>query len=75
MAFHATFPDLPGCRATAATFDAAHIAAGKALGYCLATMEDAGDAIPEPSTLSAVVGGVKTNIAEPFSILVREDAA
>jgi predicted RNase H-like HicB family nuclease len=72
MAFRATFPDLPGCQATAATFDAARVAAGKALARRLAAIETAGDAIPEPSALAAVVGGEDEHCGA--AILVREDA-
>jgi predicted RNase H-like HicB family nuclease len=73
MAFHATFPDLPGCLATAATFDAARVAAGKALARRLAAIETAGDAIPKPSTLAVVVGGEDEHCGA--AILVREDAS
>ena len=72
MAFHATFPDLPGCVATAATFDAARAAAGKALACRLADMEKAGGAIPAPSTLAAIVGGRDEHCGA--AILIREDA-
>ena len=71
MAFHATFPDLPGCVVAAATFDGARAAAGKALARCLAEMESAGDAIPKPSTLAAIVGGEDEHCGA--AILVRED--
>jgi predicted RNase H-like HicB family nuclease len=71
MAFHATFPDLPGCVAMAPTFDAARGAAGRALACRLANMERAGDAVPEPSTLAAIVSGEDEHCGA--AILVRED--
>jgi predicted RNase H-like HicB family nuclease len=70
MAFRATFPDLPGCVATAATFDGARAAAGKALARRLATMRCAGDSIPKPSTLETIVGGEDEHCGA--AILVRE---
>jgi predicted RNase H-like HicB family nuclease len=70
MTFHATFPDLPGCVATAATFDGARGAAGKALTRCLDDRKRAGDAIPEPSTLETIVGGEDEHCGA--AILVRE---
>ena len=72
MAFHATFPDLPGCFAAAATFDGARAAAGKALARRLADMEKSGDAIPKPSALATIVGGEDEHCGA--AILVREDA-
>jgi predicted RNase H-like HicB family nuclease len=70
MTFHATFPDLPGCAATAATFDGARGAAGKALTRCLDDMKRAGDSIPEPSTLETIIGGEDEHCGA--AILVRE---
>jgi predicted RNase H-like HicB family nuclease len=57
MDFSVRFPDLPGCVATAATFEKARAVAGKALASHLSNLDEAGDPIPQPSTLEAVVGG------------------
>jgi predicted RNase H-like HicB family nuclease len=71
MAFHATFPDLPGCVATAATFDEARAAAGKSLARRLANMRRVGDSIPRPSPLKAIVAGEDEHCGA--AILVREE--
>jgi predicted RNase H-like HicB family nuclease len=70
MAFHASFPDLPGCAATAATFHGARVGAGRALARCLDHMKRAGDSIPEPSTLETIIGGEDEHCGA--AILVRE---
>jgi len=70
MAFHAAFPDLPGCVATAATFDGARALAGMALTRRLINMKRAGDSIPKPSTLETIVGGEDEHCGA--AILVRE---
>ncbi|WP_158814181.1 type II toxin-antitoxin system HicB family antitoxin [Methylocapsa sp. S129] len=70
MDFSATFPDLPGCVATAATFEEARAAAQKALADHLAVLEQDGVSIPEPSTLEAVVGGEDRHCGA--AILIRE---
>jgi predicted RNase H-like HicB family nuclease len=70
MDFSVRFPDLPGCVATAATFEEARAMAGEVLAHHLAAMERDGDLIPRPSTLATVVGGEDKNCGA--AILVRE---
>jgi predicted RNase H-like HicB family nuclease len=70
MKFDVTFPDLPGCVATAPTFDAARTSARMTLADHLATLERRGDPIPEPSTLETVVGGEDIHCGA--AILVQE---
>ena len=55
MDFSATFPDLPGCVAAAATLEEARTLAGEALASRLADMQRDGDPIPEPSSLETIV--------------------
>jgi predicted RNase H-like HicB family nuclease len=55
MDFSVTFPDLPGCVASAATLEEARTLAGEALAIRLADMQRDGDLIPEPSSLETIV--------------------
>jgi predicted RNase H-like HicB family nuclease len=57
MAFSASFPDLPGCVATGATFEEARAAAERALAARLAEFERHGEAAPRASSLEAIVNG------------------
>lgn len=70
MDFSVAFPDLPGCVATAPTFEQARAAAGEALAHHLKALERDGEPIPEPSTLKAVVGGEDRHCGA--AILVEE---
>ena len=51
--FSAYVPDLPGCVATGATRDECEREMRDAIGFHLEGLRDAGEAIPEPSQLSA----------------------
>jgi predicted RNase H-like HicB family nuclease len=73
MDFRVTFPDLPGCVATVATFEEARAAAREALSDHLARMERVGERIPEPSPLAAIVGGEDEHCGA--AILIRESEA
>jgi predicted RNase H-like HicB family nuclease len=70
MKFGVTFPDLPGCAATAPTFEEARAIAGETLAHHLANLEHDGDPIPTPSTLKAIVGGEDSHCGA--AILVQE---
>jgi predicted RNase H-like HicB family nuclease len=70
MNFDATFPDLPGCVASRATFVAARAAAGEALADHLAQMERDRRRIPTPSALETIVSGEDSHCGA--AILVQE---
>jgi predicted RNase H-like HicB family nuclease len=70
MDFSVTFPDLPGCVATAATFEKARAIAGEALASHLVDMERNGEPVPEASTLQAIVDGEDSHCGA--AILVQE---
>ena len=53
--FGVSFPDLPGCVTAGATLDEARDMAAEALALHLEGMAEDGDAIPEPSSLEAVM--------------------
>lgn len=53
--FGIVFPDMPGCIASAATFDEASDAAADALAVHLDEMERSGVAIPVPSSFTNVL--------------------
>jgi predicted RNase H-like HicB family nuclease len=72
MTFSVTFPDLPGCVATATTIEEARAAAARVLARRLADMKRTGDPIPAPSTLEVIVGGEDEHCGS--AILVREAA-
>ena len=50
-----SFPDLPGCISAGATLDEAHAMAAEALAFHLDGLIADGDAIPEPSSLEAIM--------------------
>ena len=50
-----SFPDLPGCVTAGATLDEARAFAEEALTLHLAGMVEDGEAIPEPSSLEAIM--------------------
>jgi predicted RNase H-like HicB family nuclease len=70
MNFDATFPDLPGCFASGATFEEARAAASEVLGAHLAVMERHHRRIPAPSPLETIVGGEDSHCGA--AILVQE---
>jgi len=69
--FGVSFPDLPGCVTAGATLDEARDMAAEALALHLEGMTEDGEAIPEPSSLEAVMadqanrGGVAILVAAP----------
>ena len=50
-----SFPDLPGCISAGSTLDEARAMAAEALGLHLDGMAEDGEAIPDPSTLEAIM--------------------
>lgn len=68
-----SFPDLPGCVTAGTDLDDARAMASEALALHLAGMAEDGEAIPEPSTLEAVMSdqenrtGVAILVAAPAS--------
>ena len=63
--FGVSFPDLPGCVTAGATLDEARDMAAEALALHLEGMAEDGEAIPEPSSLEAVMSDPenKTGVA------------
>ena len=53
--FGVSFPDLPGCVTAGATLDEARDMAEEALALHVEGLEQDGEAIPEPSSLEAVM--------------------
>ena len=53
--YGAHVPDLPGCIAAAETLDAARQLITEAVEFHLEGMAEAGEPIPEPSTVTAMV--------------------
>ena len=66
-----SFPDLPGCVTAGTDLDAARAMAAEALALHLAGMTEDGEAIPEPSSLEAIMSdpenrtGVAILVAAP----------
>ena len=50
-----SFPDLPGCVTAGATLDEAHAMAAEALAFHLEGLAADGEAVPEPSSLEAIM--------------------
>lgn len=57
------FPDLPGCNSQGNTLEEAFSMAVEALAGHLEVMADDGDAIPEPSSRSAALVGLREQVA------------
>lgn len=53
--FGVSFPDLPGCVTAGSTLDEARAMAQEALALHLEGMAEDGEAVPEPSSLSAIM--------------------
>ena len=62
--FGVSFPDLPGCVTAGATLDEARDMAAEALALHLEGMVEDGEAIPEPSSLEAVMAFVANQNAD-----------
>ena len=54
-AFGVSFPDFPGCISAGDTMDEARVMAAEALALHLEGMAQDGDALPEPSSIEAVM--------------------
>jgi predicted RNase H-like HicB family nuclease len=57
--FSVSFPDLPGCVTAGSTLDEARDMAAEALAFHLEGMKQDGEAIPEPSSLEAVMANAE----------------
>jgi len=68
-----SFPDLPGCITAGTTLDEARDMAVEALALHLEGLAEDGDAVPEPSSLEAVMAD-RTN-ADGVAILVAAPVA
>ena len=68
--FAISFPDLPGCRSTGATMEAARAEAEHALAVHLQHLVEAGDAIPVPSSLKEIVADPKLPAANIDTIIL-----
>lgn len=68
-----SFPDLPGCITAGATLDEARALAAEALSFHLEGMHEDGDAIPEPSSLEAIMTNAEHR--DGVAILVDVPAA
>lgn len=72
--FGVSFPDLPGCVTAGTTLDEARDMAAEALALHLEGLEQDGEAIPEPSSLEAVMtkaenrDGVAILVAAPDAV-------
>lgn len=67
-----SFPDLPGCVTAGTDLDDARAMAAEALALHLAGMAEDGDAIPEPSSLEAVMADPENR--DGVAILVQAPA-
>ena len=67
--FGVSFPDLPGCVTAGATLDEARDMAEEALAFHIEGLEQDGEAIPEPSSLEAVMADPDNR--DGVAILVR----
>jgi predicted RNase H-like HicB family nuclease len=67
--FGVSFPDLPGCVTAGATLDEARDMAEEALAFHIEGLEQDGEAIPEPSSLEAVMADPDNR--DSVAILVR----
>jgi predicted RNase H-like HicB family nuclease len=69
--FGVSFPDLPGCVTAGSTLDEARDMAAEALAFHLEGLQADGEAVPEPSSLEAVISdpinkdGVAILVAAP----------
>ena len=66
-----SFPDLPGCISAGATLDEARDMAAEALALHLEGLAEDGEAVPDPSTLEAIMADPQNR--DGVAILVRAD--
>lgn len=66
-----SFPDLPGCITAGTTLDEAKAFAEEALTLHLAGMAEDGEAVPEPSSLEAVMADRENRDAVAVLVSVR----
>lgn len=69
--FGISFPDFPGCISAGATLDGTLAMGREALAGHIAVMAEDGEAIPEPSTMEAVVADPVWQDGTPVWVPVR----
>jgi predicted RNase H-like HicB family nuclease len=67
-----SFPDFPGCISAGSTLDEARAGAAEALALHIEGMVEDGEAIPEPSSLDAIMA--EPDNRDGVAILVRAEA-
>jgi predicted RNase H-like HicB family nuclease len=73
--FGVSFPDLPGCVTAGATLDEARDMATEALALHLEGMAEDGEAVPEPSSLDAIMAEAENRNAVAFLVPAPSQAA
>jgi predicted RNase H-like HicB family nuclease len=66
--FGVNFPDFPGCITAGETLDEAYRLAAEALAFHAEGMAEDGEALPEPSSLDAVMADPENRDAVPFMV-------
>ena len=64
------FPDFPGCVTAGRSLDEARAMAGEALALHVAGMTEDREAVPEPSSLEAIMGDAENREAVAFLVSV-----
>jgi predicted RNase H-like HicB family nuclease len=72
--FGVSFPDFPGCISAGATLDEARFNAEEALAFHVEGMGEDGEAIPEPSSLDAIMADPDNRDGVAVLIPLREQA-
>jgi predicted RNase H-like HicB family nuclease len=70
--FGVSFPDFPGCITAGSTLDEARSMAQEALGFHIEGMLEDGDALPEPSSLEAIMAEAENRDAVAFLVDLPE---
>jgi predicted RNase H-like HicB family nuclease len=68
-----SFPDLPGCVSAGATLDEARDMAAEALALHLQGMAEDGEAVPEPSSLEAIMADPENRDGVAILVPVAEE--
>jgi predicted RNase H-like HicB family nuclease len=66
--FGVNFPDFPGCITAGETLDEAYRLAAEALAFHAEGMAEDGEALPEPSSLDAVMADPENRDSVPFMV-------